>query len=589
MHWCFECNLPLLQEKCACGKPGKRIFEGNVECRLASEHEKKLIRSLAERQFSCAIPERNFLLVKTAGADAAWEAFVDGFHFGLLYFDLGSMQWKLALRIDGAMLIANSAKKFVLAKKPKGHVKGKSLKPEFVLADNCEKGPVLIKFDNGFVGCGILRERVKVLDMARGGLEFNPKDPGIGEIVNANLPHLKSIEEKAIGEIRANANAPVNVAFSGGKDSLAVLELAHRALGRVDVIFVDTGIDFPGNREFVEKTCRKYGSRLFAAGSDSFWKEVEKFGPPGKDYRWCCKVCKLAPLSGVIEKNYPDGCVTIDGRRRLESFSRAGTGISESNPFVPGQKSVFPIREWGAFEVWLYIFWRKLEYNPLYDLGFDRLGCYLCPSAFTSELELVGKKFPALYERWVSYLLKWAKKSGLGQDFVRHGFWRWRRQPPKMVELARALGIHILPAKQTGGFSVVRVRGISPCKSGGYSSEWSVRGVDVGSAADAFRLLGKTVLSEELGVVMLRSGRGSAKFFAGGALVLNGEALEGFEADIEEQLYRIAKCTGCGICVRACRTGAIKLAGRKIIVSEKCTHCGECSKSCVLVKYFRRG
>ncbi len=88
---------------------------------------------------------------------------------------------------------------------------------------------------------------------------------------------------------------------------------------------------------------------------------------------------------------------------------------------------------------------------------------------------------------------------------------------------------------------------------------------------------------------MLKSDRGSAKFFAGGALVLNGEALEGFEADIEEQLYRIAKCTGCGICVRACRTGAIKLAGRKIIVSEKCTHCGECSKSCVLVKYFRRG
>jgi len=589
MHWCDFCNLPLLGNTCPCGREGRGVFGEGLEFRLASRHETTLLASLVEKRFGCSIPEKNFVLVKTGGMDASWEAFVDGFHFGMLYFDLEQMQWKLALRIEGALLLSKDATRFVRAKKPGGHVKGKNLKPEFVLENNCERGPVLIKFDNGFVGCGILRDKVKVLDMARGELEFHPKNPGMVDIVNANLPHLERIEEKAIGELRECAKGSVNVAFSGGKDSLAVLELAHRALGKTDVIFVDTGIDFPGNREFVERTCKKYGSTLFAAGSDSFWKEVEKFGPPGKDYRWCCKVCKLAPLSGVIEKNYPTGCVTIDGRRRLESFSRAETRISESNPFVPGQKSVFPIREWSAFEVWLYISWHRLEYNPLYDLGFDRLGCYLCPSAFTSEFELVGEKFPELYKKWNSHLLKWAKKSGLCQDFVKRGFWRWRRQPPKMVELAKALGTQILPAKQTGDFSVVRVRGISPCKSGGYSSEWSVRGVDVESVADAFRLLGKTVLSEELGVVMLTSGQGSAKFFASGALTLNGETLEGFEAEVEKQLYRIAKCTGCGICVRACRIGAIKLAGKRIIVSEKCTHCGECSNVCVLVKYFRRG
>lgn len=187
-------------------------------------------------------------------------------------------------------------------------------------------------------------------------------------------------------------------------------------------------------------------------------------------------------------------------------------------------------------------------------------------------------------------MLSWAKKNGLSEKFVRHGFWRWRRQPPKMVELSRSLSIPILPSRPFENFSVSRVRGVSPCKSGGYSSEFSVRGVGIEAALSAFRLLGNAVFSEELGVVMLKRGDVSAKFFAGGGLVLNGERnkLGDFELEVEKQLYRIAKCTACGICVRACRVGAIRLVGRKVVVSEKCTHCGECSKACVLVRYYKR-
>jgi phosphoadenosine phosphosulfate reductase len=45
-------------------------------------------------------------------------------------------------------------------------------------------------------------------------------------------------------------------------------------------------------------------------------------------------------------------------------------------------------------------------------------------------------------------------------------------------------------------------------------------------------------------------------------------------------------CTKCGICVRACPTGAIKLEGFVQVDAEKCNQCGKCAESCVVAHYF---
>jgi 3''-phosphoadenosine 5''-phosphosulfate sulfotransferase (PAPS reductase)/FAD synthetase and related enzymes len=116
----------------------------------------------------------------------------------------------------------------------------------------------------------------------------------------------------------------------------------------------------------------------------------------------------------------------------------------DTNPNVEGQLNIFPIRDWRAIEVWLYIHWRQLPYNPLYDNGLERIGCWMCPAAFQAEYERMKEIHPELADKWETYLSKWAKRNGVSEEYVNHGFWRWNSLPPKMIKLAEELEIDVL-------------------------------------------------------------------------------------------------------------------------------------------------
>lgn len=44
-----------------------------------------------------------------------------------------------------------------------------------------------------------------------------------------------------------------------------------------------------------------------------------------------------------------------------------------------------PIIDWSTEDVWNYIKTNNLRYCSLYDEGFDRIGCVLCPMASKNQ------------------------------------------------------------------------------------------------------------------------------------------------------------------------------------------------------------
>ncbi|MEM2146122.1 MAG: phosphoadenosine phosphosulfate reductase family protein [Candidatus Jordarchaeaceae archaeon] len=89
------------------------------------------------------------------------------------------------------------------------------------------------------------------------------------------------------------------VAFSGGKDSLALLDLVQRALSPDDfvVIFADTTMEFSETyRAFNEARRRWPAVKFYVARSERDARETWKiFGPPSRTLRWCRSVHKSVP------------------------------------------------------------------------------------------------------------------------------------------------------------------------------------------------------------------------------------------------------------------------------------------------------
>jgi len=135
---------------------------------------------------------------------------------------------------------------------------------------------------------------------------------------------------------------------------LLALDLTHRALGDIEVIFNDTGLEMPETLRNVEEVSRYYGYTLnVASAGDIFWRAVEIFGPPGKDYRWCCKITKLVPIAKLTRAKWPSGALNIVGQRAYESLDRAKSPLVWRNKWIPHMISTTPIQYWSQLSTWL--------------------------------------------------------------------------------------------------------------------------------------------------------------------------------------------------------------------------------------------
>ena len=180
-------------------------------------------------------------------------------------------------------------------------------------------------------------------------------------------------------------------AFSGGKDSCVIKELARMAGVKVEWHYSVTTIDPPELVYFIK---REHPDVKRDRPEKNFFTAIVKNGYPTRRNRWCCRVFK--------ESRNPKGACLILGIRGEESKARAARWHDVTHHNKTGTWAVSPILRWRWKHVWDFIAEQRLPVCSLYSEGFSRLGCIGCPMARAE-----GKRMQ--FKRWPKYLKGWRR------------------------------------------------------------------------------------------------------------------------------------------------------------------------------------
>ncbi len=237
-------------------------------------------------------------------------------------------------------------------------------------------------------------ERIDEIEAKTFNKEISKINISLNNVVEENRDVLKILEQKSIEELKLNAKEPdtVIVPWSGGKDSTATLLLSIRAFGRdrVKALYVDTGVDFYYNIEYIEEISSKLGVdyHVYKAYVDKGLLE-EGLPMPAPKNRWCTYRKILALRKGFKELSKGKTVVVV-GDRDAESDIRARRPLIRTDE--SGLPLIAPLKLWGAAHVEAYLLSQGIPLNPLYTLGFYRIGCYICYALRGWEVSIMIKR-----------------------------------------------------------------------------------------------------------------------------------------------------------------------------------------------------
>lgn len=178
------------------------------------------------------------------------------------------------------------------------------------------------------------------------------------------------------------------LAFSGGKDSIVLYDLTMRAEVKFDAHYNATGIDPP---ELVYFMREHYPGLIVERPPRSIWRQLMIDGLPIRQKRWCC---------GHLKEYGGRGRKLVTGIRWEESVGRRRRKMVEVCQRDTTKIFVNPIIDWTTDEVWEYIGDFGLDYCQLYDEGFTRLGCVLCPMHTAELTKREIERWPKIAEAW---------------------------------------------------------------------------------------------------------------------------------------------------------------------------------------------
>lgn len=168
--------------------------------------------------------------------------------------------------------------------------------------------------------------------------------------VKQSIKLLQSVQKRYDGEIE--------IAYSGGKDSDVILQLAKEAGIRYRAIYRNTTIDPPGTIVHV----KRMGAEI-RRPKETFFQLVAKKGFPNRFSRFCCEKLKEYKVMGKC----------IMGVRKSESSKRNERYNEPTECRFYGRKTeanhveaIYPILDWTDDDVLAFVEDRHLTLAPVY-------------------------------------------------------------------------------------------------------------------------------------------------------------------------------------------------------------------------------
>ncbi len=466
--------------------------------------------------------------------------------------------WVYPKDTDAPLLWAEGVRKYVLNGRCVAEIQGGAFytKPKVVLTDNKK-------------------------------IKLQPID--VNRLYEVNKPLLISLEQKAICLIQEQYSifSPKGYeficAFSGGKDSLALLDLVAKALAPDNfyVVFSNTGMELSDTINAVKKAKKRWPQLRFEEAvchmnpADT-WDE---FGPPATKNRWCCAVHKSVPTILKIREitgKFNAKAVVYDGVRAEESARRAKYDEVSIGAKNISQNNVSPIHKWNSAELYCYLLKNDILFNDAYRKGLFRVGCMVCPMSSDWWDSLSGFWYPdevkELREKVENYVAN-AKPEKERKKYIENSGWKMRSGGRDLPNGGNRVQETILNNEITFAMNIK-------------SQDWFE-------------------VAKILGVIIENDGQSGLQKIAGINYEFHvKESTEGFKisyspfsrmdrfviSHLRAVANKVAYCKGCKACEVQCPTGAFTIQpnGSILIRESMCVHCNNCmsfsEKGCMIAK-----